>query len=399
MAYTTAYVFASDGFGNHHLAGTLEAAPGMGTFKYSAEWLQAEWAYPLDPVNLPLSAKRFRALNTHGLFGVFRDAAPDDWGTRIMLLRNQHAPANELERLLRTSGGGVGQLRFSLSRSRALTPPPLPSAASIKKLAQIAQRVDQKQQLEPEELALLEPGSSMGGARPKVTVLEEGRPWLVKFSKSTDLVDVPLLEYASMQFLRQRLGIQTPRTKLIKLGSKHAFAIERFDHVDAGPQHFISANSLFNQEKIRLIKDSRLNPYSYCNLARIMQKHCADFSNDCAELFRRMVANIVMGNTDDHARNHALLLDIQQQHWQLSPAYDMLPTIGNRGGQAMGVGKEGAASTLVNALSYAQIFGLNAEQAKTIVDQTAEAYQQWPDFCEQAGIKPGDLQLIKAQAH
>lgn len=396
MMYDKAYVFSCDAKGRYLLAGTLQAGVGAGTFEYSPDWLNVPWAYPLDPVNLPLSAKRYRTLSQHGVFGVFRDAAPDDWGTRIMLLRNQHAPQSELERLLRTSGGGVGQLRFSLSRNRALQPKPLPEMAALESLAQLAGRVDARQQLQPEELELLEPGSSMGGARPKVTVHDKGVPWLVKLGKSSDLVDMPLLEYCSALFLSQKLGINIPPVKLIQIGGRHAFAVQRFDHGDQGPKHFISANSLFNQDKIRLVKDSRLNPYSYCNLAKQIRQHCADFKADAEELFRRMVANIVMGNTDDHARNHALLYDIRSAHWQLSPAYDMLPVVGsNAPRQAMGVGRWGAQSNIANALSYAELFGLDKKTAEDVVHMTISTYKEWPQFCEKYGMAKSDVSVVK----
>lgn len=396
MAYNTAYVFACDARGYSQLAGALAVGDGTGSFQYSEQWLQTECAYPLDPANLPLSPKRFRVMNKHGLFGVFRDAAPDDWGTRILLLRHQHAPANELERLLRTSGGGVGGLRFSLSRSRALAPAALPAIEQLHTLAELAQRVESRTQLRPEELALLEPGSSMGGARPKVSVVDEGRPWLVKLGKESDLVDMPLLEFCSMQFLQKKLALDVPETRLIKLANRHAFAVQRFDHHPKGPRHFISANSLFHQDTIRMLKDSRLNPYSYCNLARLISKHCSDYKGDTLELFRRMVANIVMGNTDDHARNHAFIYLINERQWRLSPAYDMLPVVASSSGrQSMGVGLEGASSSLDNALSYANLFGLNKKEAKDIVAEVVDAYRAWPNFCEGLGMRSADLTLVK----
>lgn len=396
MAYELAYVFAASPTGEQHLAGTLESKTGAGTFTYAASWLANDWAYPLDPLNLPLSTKRYRALNKHGLFGVFCDAAPDDWGTRIMLLRHQHAPANELERLIRTSGGGVGCLRYSLSRGQAKVPAPLPTMQHLHDLAKAAEKLELKHKLAPEELALLEPGSSMGGARPKVTVADDETRWLVKFAKAGDLVDVPLLEYCSMQFLKDVLGLNVPETRLINVGGKNAFAIVRFDGAANSPKHFISANSLFNQDRIRPIEDSKRNPYSYCNLASIIRKHCSNFKEDNKELFVRMVANIVMGNTDDHARNHALLFDITTAKWQLSPAYDMLPIVATRSGlQAMGVGEHGAKATLENALSYANLFGLKTTEAQTLCEKVSSAYTGWPDYCLQNGMQAADVQLVQ----
>lgn len=396
MPYEKAYVFAQNVEGQHSLAGLLYSSGGSGHFEYSPQWLANETAYPLDPVNLPLSSKRYRALNHHGLHGVFRDAAPDDWGTRIMLLRNEHAPANELERLIRTSGGGVGCLRYSLSRERAKTPAPLPEMAHIEALAELASRLDSKQELAPEELALLEPGSSMGGARPKITVKEGHERWLVKFDRTGDAIDTPLLEYCSMQFLQTVIGIRVPETRLIAMGKKHAFAIKRFDE----DTHFISANSLFNQDRVRMIEDSKKNPYSYCNLASFIRKHCNHYKEDLEELFTRMVANIVMGNTDDHARNHALQYNIKNKQWALTPAYDMLPIVNTRSRlQAMGVGKMGAQASISNALSYAKLFGLSDDRALQISNHIEGNYRtRWKSFLQERNVSTADIKLITQAA-
>ena len=393
MAYEQAYVFASAADGRHQWVGTIKASQGAGSFQYSEPWLAGGQAYALDPVNLPLSSKSYRALNRYGLFGVFRDAAPDDWGRRIMLLNNRHAPANELERLLRTSGGGVGCLRFSLSRKQVKDPAVLPTMARIQALAEAAEKLEARQALAPEELALIEPGSSMGGARPKVTVTDGDARWLVKFSKTTDLVDVPLLEYCCMQFLQKEIGLNIPQTRLIKLADQHAFAIKRFDN----GKHFISANSLFNQDRIRILEDSSRNPYSYCNLAGIIRKHCAEYKEDCSELFKRMLANIVMGNTDDHARNHALIYNVEQGKWLLSPAYDMLPIVATQTRvQAMGVGRYGPNSTVENALSYANLFGLKSNEAKGVAEQVLKTFHlKWIDFCAENGMSEMDCNLVE----
>lgn len=393
MPYEHAYVFGQGADGNSHLAGSIHVSDNVGYFSYADAWLAQPWAYALDPQNLPLATKRYRALTKHGVHGVFRDAAPDDWGTRIMLLRHQHAPENELERLIRTSGAGVGCLRFSLSRASVKIPLPLPSMAHIREIASIAGRVDALKTLSHEELVLLEPGSSMGGARPKITVSENDKSWLVKFRKQGDLVNVPLLEYCSMSFLRENLGLHVPEVKLLSLGDHDAFAIRRFDK----NVHFISANSLFNQERIRMIEDSKYNPYSYCNLATLIRKHCVDFKSDMLELFKRMLANIVMGNTDDHARNHAFVFDIESQAWRLSPCYDMLPIVAtSTRTQALGVGKNGAKATIENALSYADLFGLKHAQAKEIADEVLSIYQNyWLAHCTTNGLSSSDLSWVE----
>lgn len=389
-----AYVFAADAAGKDVLAGTLESDGKNGSFTYADTWLSETWTYPLDPVNLPLSPKRYAITNKKGVHGVFSDAGPDDWGTRIMLYGNKSAPANELERLLRTSGGGVGCLRFSGSRSRPKAVAPLPSLSRIAELVHIIDRAQGRELVTPEELALIDPGSSMGGARPKVSCVDEdGKRWLVKLARKGDIVDTPRLEYASMTFCRDKLGINTPECGIMKLGDDQvAFVIRRFDD----HAHFISAHGLFNQDRVRPIQDSKLNPYSYVNLSSILRKHATEFEKDCHELFRRMVVNIAIGNTDDHSRNHAMLYDISCGRWSLSPAYDMLPSInGTRGQQALGVGQFGSLSTRENALSYAHLFSIKEYEAECIVDEIYEAIAlEWHGHLIDAGVSEADCYII-----
>lgn len=188
---TDAYVFGMSPQGNPVLAGRLSVARTVGTFSYEPSWLEYAHHYPLDPVNLPLQAGPYRCRHNGGVFPVFSDAAPDAWGTRIMLLRHNSQPQNEIERLLRTSGRGVGSLQFSLSRSRPKEPEPSQNISLIERLSDAVEAIEAATPPDSEALRLVQPGSSMGGARPKVTLHEGDIEYLAKFSKSDDLIDVP----------------------------------------------------------------------------------------------------------------------------------------------------------------------------------------------------------------
>lgn len=395
-AYTQAYVFGVNPDGNYINAGVITIDHELGSFTYSKEWLDSPWAYPLDPVNLPLSARRFTTDNPKAVFGVFTDAGPDDWGTRIMLMQHRGIPKNEIERLLRTSGNGVGVLRFSLSRARIKEPARLSSLNCIDSLEQTAKKLLEKHTLTKDEFALIEPGSSMGGARPKVSVTDnQGRTWLAKLATSRDFFNVPLVEYSTMKLLKA-FGLNVPDLQLIALGDDtHALLIERFDKFPARPVHFISANSLFNIPRIRTVRDSKLNPYSYINLARILRKYAHNPKHDTEELFKRMVANILLGNTDDHARNHAMVFDIKSATWGLSPLYDVLPIVESTlAQQSLGVGKFGRDSTLENALSYCNLFGLDETQAKAIVERLRSTIRHWRQTFEADGVEAMDIDLL-----
>ncbi|MEX1213548.1 type II toxin-antitoxin system HipA family toxin [Saccharospirillum sp.] len=393
--YTQAYVFAVNADNEQQWAGTLATADGMGTFHYTQYWLEHPSAYPLDPVNLPLEPRTFRVQNPKGVFGVFTDAGPDDWGTRLMLMHQASAPRNEVERLLRTSGGGVGVLEFSLSRSRPRQPAKPAPMAWLEQLADVTDRVQRREVLTQEQWALIEPGSSMGGARPKTVVTDGTAQWLVKLSRDSDLVDIPRLEYATLALLKDA-GWPVPEVQLKALGAgRSALLVRRFDRDPAQPVHFISANSLFNLARLRPIRDSLKNPYSYVNLAGILRRQAANPKQAGQDLYRRMVFNLLIGNTDDHARNHGMTLDIKSGTWSLAPVYDVLPTVGSPGGkQAMGVGRNGADSTLENALSYCTLFGLTESEAQAVIKNTQHLAQQLSDYLTKASLTEADKAIV-----
>jgi len=392
--YSKAYVFSLSPQGNRELVGKLSTSSLMGEFHYDPTWLDKPWAYPLDPVNLPLSPKRYHVNNLKNMFGVFSDAGPDSWGERVLLQHHRSLPRNETERLLRLSGMGVGCLQFSLSRTR---PKEMPALATIDRLSHLSSATENlllKHQLTNDELLLLDPGSSMGGARPKVTVCDQENEWLVKFSRPDDLIDIPKVEYACMQLL-SKLGINVPETKLMALGQgKSAYMIKRFDRIIGHPIHFISAHSLFNTDRVRLIQDAHHDPRSYIALARHLRAHSAHASDDCSELYSRMVANVLLKNTDDHARNHAMILDIVTGKWRLAPAFDVLPSFSSPGEQALGIGRYGRESTIDNLLTASSAFGLSNEQALQRIHTMQAMIMEWEDYFSKCGVSASDLKLL-----
>lgn len=392
--YSSAYVFTLSPQGDRRLVGEIKTSNLMGEFQYDSEWLDTSWAYPLDPVNLPLAPMRYRVQNLRNMFGVFSDAGPDSWGERVLLQHHRSLPGNETERLLRLSGMGVGCLQFSLSRTRPKEIPALPSIVRLSRLSKATENLLSKHQLTKDELRLLEPGSSMGGARPKVTVCDKEDVWLVKFSRPDDLIDIPKVEYACMQLL-SRLGVHVPETKLIELGDgKSAYMIKRFDRITGHPIHFISAHSLFNTDRVRLIRDAHHDPVSYIALARHLRAYSARSIDDCQELYSRMVANVLLKNTDDHARNHAMVYNISKTEWRLAPAFDVLPSFSSQGQQALGVGCYGRESTIDNLLSASSAFGLSNEQAFQKIHAMKNVIQDWEHYFSKSGVTTADLKLL-----
>jgi serine/threonine-protein kinase HipA len=393
--YSRAYVFTLSPRGERRRVGEIRTSSLMGEFQYDSEWLDDPEAYPLDPVNLPLSPMRYCVHNLKNMFGVFSDAGPDSWGERVLLQHHRSLPRNETERLLRLSGMGVGCLQFSLSRTRPKEMPALPTIDRLLRLSNATENLLLKHQLTDDELLLLDPGSSMGGARPKVTVCDEEGSWLVKFSRPDDLIDIPKVEYACMQLLLS-LGINVPETKLMDIGQgRSAYMIKRFDRIKGHPVHFISAYSLFNTDRVRLIRDAHHDPRSYIALARHLRAHSAHSTEDCHELYSRMLANVLLRNTDDHARNHAMVFDVSTSEWRLAPAFDVLPSLGSQGEQALGVGCYGRESTIENVLTASSAFGLSNEQALQRVHTMSSKIFEWEHYFAKSGVTATDLKVLR----
>jgi serine/threonine-protein kinase HipA len=392
----SAYVFAPDPDGQPVLAGELQLSGAGGEFRYAESWLTLPWAYPLDPENLPLTPTRFRTTTRDKVFGVFLDATPDSWGERVLLLQHTSRPGNVIEKLLRLSGAGVGGIQYSLSRTRPKVAKELPSIRLLNDLEAAAQDVDGRDVVPEATLALIAPGSSMGGARPKVTIVdEEGSAWIAKFSRANDTINNPVVEYATMS-LMAKAGIEVPEIRAKSIGSHgDCFLIKRFDREQGPGIHFISAHALFNVERLRDYGDATKDPASYVALARILLKRSAKPKEDCEQLFRRMVFNIIIGNTDDHARNHAMLFDVVRGEWRLSPAYDVLPIVGSQGEQSLAVGLYGRRSSVENALSVAREFGLKPSEASAIVHQVIRVIEGYDAHFTKCGVSGSDMQILR----
>ncbi len=391
---TSAYVFAQSPSGTHELVGTLSQTRTAGSFAYSDYWLEQPWAYALDPVNVKLQAGSLVATNTNKAHPVFSDAGPDDWGTKVLLAGHTRLPTNEIERLLATSGHGVGCLRFSLSRSRPKDPAPPPTLTLLLELEDASQKIANNQTIDPALLALMIPATSMGGARPKITLRDNNKDYIAKFSKPGDLVNVPRVEYATM-LLARHCGISIPDIRLKALGDRDAFIIQRFDRDAERQLHYISVHSLFNREKVRLYDDAYADPCSYIALSKILRSHARNWAEDAAQLFRRIVFNVYIGNIDDHGRNHGCLYDPANPGWQLSAAFDIVPTISQNREHALGIGRQGRQRSLQNVVTAAEAFGLSGDEAKVVIDEVVGVASGWRKlFCD-AGVTQKDVGVLE----
>ena len=341
----------------------------VGAFVYSGRYLKSDRALPLDPVALPLAERVFETTMLSGNFSAILDAGPDIWGKRIIDLK--YGPQSGFGYLLHTNGGQVGALSFSLATS-------LPAAecgaqapfASLEKLCIAAGLVEAGDEVSEEQATILAAGSSAGGARPKFNIEYEGKLWIAKLesvAEASAVVNVPILEAATLDLARLA-GIRTPDFEIHKIGRRRVLLVERFDRkwTGAGWSRFryASARTVFHS-------NPELQQWSfsgsYGRLAQEFGRWSDTAANDRLELFRRMVFNCVVSNTDDHELNHGMVAN--QRGFVLSPAFDIVPqpSATRRRFLALIIGDEGAAATRTNVMSIAHEFGFSNTDAQAVV--------------------------------
>ncbi|MBH0056663.1 type II toxin-antitoxin system HipA family toxin [Pseudoalteromonas sp. SWXJZ94C] len=353
----------------------LDTKIGRGEFNYGKSYLARADAFALDPIHLPLKPGIFNYSANKGVFGVLSDAGADSWGRKLILSLHTTKPQNELEFLLAGSGFGVGALVFSLSRSASKHKTNKNTLADLALLDQAKNDLLENKAISNEAKKAFEFGQSMGGARPKTSVQIENKLYLAKFNRPDDLFNLVRAEHATMCMAKE-LGIRAANTCVHATKNGDVLLVERFDVGEGLPtHHFLSANSLLQKSKVAL--SDLATYYSYGELAEFIRHNTGVFADDSIELYKRMVFNAFIGNTDDHTRNHAFLYCFTEQAWRMSPAYDITP-INNSKQHGIGLGDDGRYASIDNLLSQTQRFGLNTSQANKIINEVKLYTQQWP---------------------
>ena len=353
-------------------------------FVYGRSYRELETAIPLLPHTLPI--KTGEQPSRRGLHGVLRDAAPDAWGRRVLMYKLQmsvergEAALTELDYLL-AGGQRVGALHF---QNDAETWQPQPNhPVELNELFSAAEAVEQNRPLSPELDQALQRGTSIGGARPKALVTgDDGQPTIAKFSSTADHYPVVNLEALALSLAR-RVGIETVASQQLSVMNKDVLLVNRFDSEAAktGRRHFFSALTALDLDEM----EARYA--SYPLLADYLRRYADDAIGQCRELFRRMLFNIMIGNSDDHARNHALFWD--GRCVCLTPAYDIcvMPRLSLAGSQAMEVGEQGKRATLANVYSSCGRFGLTEVEAKQMAEEMEYTIREhWQAACSEAVI-------------
>jgi serine/threonine-protein kinase HipA len=395
------------------LPGTLDTVPAallrvqalpdgtqIGRFRYGDRYLQRTDAVALDPFRLPLDKTVYELTQLKGIPGAVRDAGPDVWGRRVIehKLERSAGDLHEIDYLLHGPQDGAGYLSFGLKAE-----PPAPNRQynrthQMAELIVATQAIEEGRPVAAHLLEQLDPGTSMGGARPKATIEDAHSLWLGKFPARDDRFNLQRVEFATLDLAR-RCGLNVTQARLQTVSDSDVLMLQRFDRqytetrTDKGYLRFglVSGLTVLDCGDSHLDRERWSYPLLADNLRRWSDKPEAD----CAELFRRMVFNAAVTNNDDHPRNHALLR--RPKGWRLAPAYDLVPAPVvslERRDLALTVGNYGRTASIYNLLSQAGRFGLSMEDARAEIDRLVDGVRHWRDSFFACGVSAKDIDHI-----
>ena len=345
------YVHVDLGDGTTMLAGQLIVDDRLGRFKYAKAYINHPRAFALDPINLPLTDAihaKHRTRDTPAMFGVLIDAGPDEWGRRWLTKTRRPPPVTQVEFLLAASGEGVGALHFTPELGDPVRPPPERPFENLVHLQHIAGDIEAGKEVD----RALEPfffhGSGIGGARPKSLIEHDGREWIAKFNRDSDLVDMCRVELASMRMAHDA-GIEVPDVDLTETDRGPVLLVERFDQSPNEQHHLVSVASLINKFDITEIDESTM---SYPGITQL-GKRIGHLTSDLGTIvFRRMLFNIA-------------------------------------------IGPFGSTPTVDNIQAAMRRMGVADEVAHEIADVVLEVTATWRDYMTDAGIGASDLALLE----
>jgi serine/threonine-protein kinase HipA len=368
------------------------------TFNYGQSYLARANAIALYDPELPLRAGEIPTRDTMQLPSCIRDASPDAWGRRVIINRTlgvrggqaEDIELDELTYLLESGSDRVGALDFQTSP--ALYVPRQRANATLHELMQSAERVEHGVPLSIELDEALQHGTSLGGARPKALVDDGQQKYIAKFSASTDLYNIVKAEFVAMR-LAHLVGLDVAPVTLTEALSKDVLLIERFDRV-------VTENGWIRRAVVSALTmleldESEARYASYEDFSAIIRHRFTEPRKTLEELFGRIVFNILSGNTDDHARNHAAFWD--GRALTLTPAYDICPQsrTGGEATQAMLITGNKRLSQLTLCLEAAPQFLLGADRARAIIaSQLATVRARWADVCDEAGLSEVDRAFL-----
>lgn len=367
-------------------------------FNYGQSYLARANAIAIYDPELPLRAGEIPLHDKMQLPSCIRDASPDAWGRRVIINRTlglkgnaaDNAELDELTYLLESGSDRIGALDFQVSATEYV--PRQRKNATLDELMQSAERVEKGVPLSADLDQALQHGTSLGGARPKALIEDDQRKFIAKFSASNDLYNVVKAEFVAMR-LASLAGLNVAPVSLTRGLGKDVLLIERFDRVLT--KDGWARRALVSALTMLELDESEARYASYQDFSEIIRHRFSDPKQTLEELFGRIVFNILSGNTDDHARNHAAFWD--GNALTLTPAYDICPQ-GRTGGeatQAMLITGNKKFSQLTLCLEAASQFLLSTDRARSIItEQLAIIRDQWSSVCDEAGLSEVDRAFL-----
>lgn len=382
------------------VAGKITKADKRILFTYGQSYLDNPKAIPIYDTELPLqSGVQEKNFGTEAMPGCIRDAAPDAWGRRVILnkllgAKGKAADTGDLDEvtyLMESGSDRIGGLDFQLSAKTYEAR--LAGQASLEELLRSAELIEKGMSLNPDLALAIQHGTPIGGARPKALINDDHVKYIAKFSSSTDQYNVIKAEYVAMRLARL-CGLNVAGVKLANASGRDVLLIERFDRQfkNEGWTRKLMLSAL------TLLGLDEMTPHyaSYEDLAELIRHRFTNPKATLHEIFGRIVFNILCGNTDDHARNHAAFWN--GKHLTLTPAYDLCPQMrqGGEASQAMTISGSDRSSRLVACLTAAHRFMLSDTEARAVIDAQVEAIKgNWDSICDEAHLSPIDRALFK----
>lgn len=402
------YVYADwVGLKEPTLIGTLSAHFAKGkkafSFEYEKDWLKTDAQRLLDPDIEFYSGPQYPANKEN--FGIFLDSMPDTWGKTLMKRRaaqearakdEKPKPLYEIDYLLGVyDETRMGALRYKteldgpfLDNNVRNPTPPWSSLGDLQEAAKQLENDEQSDEVLKWLAVLIAPGSSLGGARPKANIFDTQKHlWIAKFPSKTDTVDKALWEYLAYQ-LAIASGIEMAESNVKKIsGHHHTFLTKRFDRDGEERIHFASAMTMTGNTE-ETIRDA--SP-SYLEIVEFIEINGVDVEANLHQLWRRIVFNIAISNTDDHLRNHGFIL--KDKGWVLSPAYDLNPSI-EKDGLSLNIDMDDNALDFDLAKRVGEYFRLSESEMGTILSEVFAVVKDWKSVANTIGIKTAEMELM-----
>jgi len=405
------YVYADwKGLDDPLLIGILSAhfakAKKAFSFEYNKEWLEKGLYQLLDPDIGFYSGPQYPTDKEN--FGIFLDSMPDTWGKTLMKRREvQDARAREekartlyeIDYLLGVyDESRMGALRFRtdpdgpfLDNDDKSPTPPWSSLGELQEAVKHLENDTASDAIRQWIAVLIAPGSSLGGARPKANILGNDKDhWIAKFPSKTDTVDKAAWEFLTYN-LAIACGIEMAESKIERIsGTYHTFLTKRFDRENGNRIHFASAMTMTGNTEESL----KTTTPSYLDIVDVIETYGTNVDKNLQQLWRRIVFNIAVSNTDDHLRNHGLILN--EKGWELSPAYDLNPST-EKDGLALNIDMDDNSLNFELAKSVGDFFRLSESEMETIIEEVLTVVRDWKSVAKQIGI-PNKEQILMESA-